>query len=366
MALPATPKASLPRLDPSENQAHTHNQTTQSQVATNTNNQILPAPLGGITDPALYTTRNCILSGASGDRTYSDFYNSQNQIAPSASSSTNPGFYSTESTYNRTVPTPPSGISNSALHTTRNQTTVPSAGSSINPGRWDPDPDPDRKAPNSPGESAHEDPTTTQETDMNAFQIPGLNVPPSAPAAQPAQEQQQQQPENVTPPTQEAQEASPTITQSSPPPSQPQEAPPTTPKPSPQPSQTKDTTSGPPPIPAQDPSRDASPEAETNAPPTGPPTRFELELEFVSLLSSPLYLNQLAAQKYFSKPEFVNYLKYLRYWLQPEYVRFLQYPAPTIMALKMLQEEKFRREILSPEIAGRLMKQWAEAATEAR
>lgn len=52
-------------------------------------------------------------------------------------------------------------------------------------------------------------------------------------------------------------------------------------------------------------------------------TRFELELEFVQSLSNPLYLNHLAAQKWFDNPEFVAYLKYLQYFKEPKYITYL-------------------------------------------
>ena len=84
-------------------------------------------------------------------------------------------------------------------------------------------------------------------------------------------------------------------------------------------------------------------------------TRFELELEFVTMLSSPLYLNHLASLKLLQAPDFVAYLKYLQYWTRPEYIKYLTYPGPTIRALELLQEERFRTEILSPEVVGILM-----------
>lgn len=93
-------------------------------------------------------------------------------------------------------------------------------------------------------------------------------------------------------------------------------------------------------------------------------TRFELELEFVTLLSSPLYLNHLASQKLLQSPEFVAYLAYLRYWTRPEYIKYLSYPGPTLRALELLQEERFRMEILSPEVVQRLMHETMEASQQ--
>ncbi|KAL8904840.1 MAG: hypothetical protein Q9207_003000 [Kuettlingeria erythrocarpa] len=80
-------------------------------------------------------------------------------------------------------------------------------------------------------------------------------------------------------------------------------------------------------------------------------TRFELELES---LANPYYLNHLASQKLLQDTDFVEYLRYLQYFTQPEYVRYLNYPGPTLKALELLQQEQFRRDILSPETVARL------------
>lgn len=93
-------------------------------------------------------------------------------------------------------------------------------------------------------------------------------------------------------------------------------------------------------------------------------TRFELELEFVTMLSSPLYLNHLASLKLLQADDFVAYLKYLRYWTRPEYVRYLSYPGPTIRALELLQVERFRREVLSPEVVGKLVQEGVRGSLE--
>ncbi|ORY12494.1 mediator complex, subunit Med31 [Clohesyomyces aquaticus] len=79
-------------------------------------------------------------------------------------------------------------------------------------------------------------------------------------------------------------------------------------------------------------------------------TRFELELEFVQCLANPAYLNYLATQKLFDKPEFVAYLGYLQYFTQPKYSKYLHHPGPTLRNLEMLQVEKFRQEILTPNL----------------
>ncbi|KAI4177167.1 MAG: hypothetical protein LQ343_000649 [Gyalolechia ehrenbergii] len=83
-------------------------------------------------------------------------------------------------------------------------------------------------------------------------------------------------------------------------------------------------------------------------------TRFELELEFVQSLANPYYLNHLASQKLLQDRTFVEYLKYLQYFTQAEYARYLSYPAPTLKALELLQQEKVRQDILSPDMVARL------------
>lgn len=104
-------------------------------------------------------------------------------------------------------------------------------------------------------------------------------------------------------------------------------------------------------------------------------TRFELELEvsnslfvisdllchnltvfpqFVQSLANPYYLNYLASQKLLQDSNFVEYLKYLQYFTRPEHARYLSYPGPTLKALELLQQEKFRQDILSPDLVARL------------
>ena len=110
-------------------------------------------------------------------------------------------------------------------------------------------------------------------------------------------------------------------------------------------------------------------------PPTSPPkppeplfggfTRFELELEFVALLASPPYLSYLATTKLLQNPQFIAYLKYLLYWTEPQYVRYLSYPGPTLKALELLQQDNFRRDILRPEIVGRLAEGLIEGSLKA-
>lgn len=84
------------------------------------------------------------------------------------------------------------------------------------------------------------------------------------------------------------------------------------------------------------------------------PTRFEIELEFVSLLSHPAYLTYLATTKLLQDQAFVEYLKYLLYWTTPPYVQYLSYPSSTLRVLELLQNENFRRDILRPEVGAKL------------
>ncbi|KAK2075364.1 hypothetical protein P8C59_009495 [Phyllachora maydis] len=93
-------------------------------------------------------------------------------------------------------------------------------------------------------------------------------------------------------------------------------------------------------------------------------SRFEIELEFVQALGNPSYLNHLAAQKFLANPEFVAYLAYLQYWSRPPYIKYLAFPAPTLKALQLLQQERFRRDIISPDLVSALATEWARASVE--
>ncbi|KAJ5111557.1 hypothetical protein N7532_002092 [Penicillium argentinense] len=106
----------------------------------------------------------------------------------------------------------------------------------------------------------------------------------------------------------------------------------------------------------------------TQPPPTLTNPRFTLELEFVSSLANPYYLSHLAVNypnllgisraddddESSSAPDaqaFAAYLAYLySYWKTPEYSQFLTHPGPTLRALRLLQEDKFRREIILPQV----------------
>ncbi|KAJ5797507.1 uncharacterized protein N7503_006803 [Penicillium pulvis] len=103
-------------------------------------------------------------------------------------------------------------------------------------------------------------------------------------------------------------------------------------------------------------------------PPTLTNPRFTLELEFVSSLANPYYLSHLAVtypnllgisqadedDDSASTPDaqaFAAYLAYLySYWKTPEYSQFLTHPGPTLRALRLLQEDSFRRDIILPQV----------------
>lgn len=91
--------------------------------------------------------------------------------------------------------------------------------------------------------------------------------------------------------------------------------------------------------------------------------RFRVELEFVQLLASPLYLHHLAQHDYLDKPAFLRYLRYLRYWCRPEYARFLEYP-DCLFYLVKLSDETFRANLKSVEFRDKVhqdqYKRWAD------
>lgn len=105
----------------------------------------------------------------------------------------------------------------------------------------------------------------------------------------------------------------------------------------------------------------------TNSPSLSNP-RFTLELEFVSSLANPYYLSHLAVtypnllgsaksddvDDDSTSPDaraFAAYLAYLySYWKTPEYAQFLTHPGATLRALRLLQEDSFRRDIIRPQV----------------
>ncbi|KAL6871802.1 mediator of RNA polymerase II transcription subunit 31 [Trichoderma novae-zelandiae] len=93
-------------------------------------------------------------------------------------------------------------------------------------------------------------------------------------------------------------------------------------------------------------------------------SRFEIELEFVQSLANPYYLNHLASQKLLTQPAFVAYLDYLQYWSRPPYLKYLTYPGPTLRHLQLLQRERFRQDIMSPDLVQRLVEEEMKASVQ--
>lgn len=116
-------------------------------------------------------------------------------------------------------------------------------------------------------------------------------------------------------------------------------------------------------IPMTSPSVPPAPPAD-DEPKYGGYSRFELELEFVQSLGNPYYLNHLASQKLLTNPAFVAYLDYLQYWSRPPYLKYLTYPGPTLKNLELLQQEKFRQGIMSPDLVNLLVQEGMKAAVE--
>ncbi|RMJ25316.1 hypothetical protein PHISP_03803 [Aspergillus sp. HF37] len=109
---------------------------------------------------------------------------------------------------------------------------------------------------------------------------------------------------------------------------------------------------------------------DSQQPPSLSNPRFTLELEFVSSLANPYYLSHLAVNypnllggansdehdndDDSASPDahaFATYLAYLySYWKTPEYAQFLTHPGATLRALRLLQEDSFRRDIIRPQV----------------
>ena len=117
----------------------------------------------------------------------------------------------------------------------------------------------------------------------------------------------------------------------------------------------------------------------TNTTPPSPPSpRFTLELEFVLSLSNPYYLSHLAqnyphllntpqSTKKAPAPQdsdascFARYLAYLyAYWRTPQYAKYLTHPGAVLGTLELLQRERFRREVIRPDLIARLLERPAE------
>ncbi len=108
-------------------------------------------------------------------------------------------------------------------------------------------------------------------------------------------------------------------------------------------------------------------------PPTPPSPRFTLELEFVLSLSNPYYLSHLAVNyPHLLNPpldspdtssssdseatKFAAYLAYLyAYWRTSQYSKYLTHPGAVLRNLELLQQERFRRDIIRPDVIARLL-----------
>ena len=102
----------------------------------------------------------------------------------------------------------------------------------------------------------------------------------------------------------------------------------------------------------------------TNAAPTDAPNdtqrqenqaRFSRDLEFLSSLANPYYLNHLALSGVLSSPAFQRYLKYLDYFRHPRYVKYLQYPQALHFLDLIQSEEEFRLACRDPAFVGEVM-----------
>ncbi|CBQ69913.1 related to mediator complex subunit soh1 [Sporisorium reilianum SRZ2] len=82
---------------------------------------------------------------------------------------------------------------------------------------------------------------------------------------------------------------------------------------------------------------------------------FSRDLEFLSSLANPYYLNHLALSGVLSSAAFRRYLKHLDYFRHPRYVKYLQYPQ-ALHFLDLLQnEEEFRLACRDPAFVGEVM-----------
>jgi mediator of RNA polymerase II transcription subunit 31 len=99
-------------------------------------------------------------------------------------------------------------------------------------------------------------------------------------------------------------------------------------------------------------------------PPAFPPSRQLTRRQFVQSLANPHYTNWLASRKHLSNPAFIAYLDYLQYWTRPPYLKYLTFPTATLKMLELLQQEKFRNDIISPDLAHALMSEGMKTAVE--
>jgi mediator of RNA polymerase II transcription subunit 31 len=117
---------------------------------------------------------------------------------------------------------------------------------------------------------------------------------------------------------------------------------------------------------------------------TPPSARFTLELEFVLSLSNPYYLSHLAlVYPHLLNPpaldptstsnatldsdasHFAAYLAYLyAYWRTPQYSKYLSHPGAVLRSLEQLQQERFRKDIIRPDIVAKLLEGGANEMNE--
>ena len=103
--------------------------------------------------------------------------------------------------------------------------------------------------------------------------------------------------------------------------------------------------------------------------------RFTLELEFVLSLSNPYYLSHLASvyphllisaaadptststtPSDSDASRFAAYLAYLySYWRTPQYSKYLSHPGAVLRSLELLQQERFRKDIIKPDVIAKLL-----------
>ncbi|KIW50035.1 hypothetical protein PV05_11659 [Exophiala xenobiotica] len=111
---------------------------------------------------------------------------------------------------------------------------------------------------------------------------------------------------------------------------------------------------------------------DATTPPTPLSHRFTLELEFVLCLANPHYLQYLAVNypHLLNKPaashnssdfedsdaaRFARYLRYLYgYWRTPQYAKYLTHPGATLRNLELLQQEKFCKDMIRPDVIAKL------------
>jgi mediator of RNA polymerase II transcription subunit 31 len=86
--------------------------------------------------------------------------------------------------------------------------------------------------------------------------------------------------------------------------------------------------------------------------------------QFVQSLANPQYLNYLASRKFLTNPAFIAYLDYLQYWTRAPYLKYLTFPTATLKMLELLQQEKFRQDIISPDLAQALIAEGMKTAVE--